>query len=239
MNICIYCKNDAKVAVFDSEEHIFPFALGNSDKKLILPKGVVCTYCNTSLGKIDAELLDFLPVKATRLLHNIRNRKGNVPVVKTANSLEIERINNAIHFQVPRRVFKNLSSSLNGPIFKLEVRAAKSSKDKNRTLSRSLNKILFGALTKKFGVKWALETNNDLLRNFILKDECTGLYGEIFVTTVNHLGLSSFEVQWMNAPLYTVRIHNVIFHFRLYNNINGRGCIKSSRSGANPMTLYW
>lgn len=73
---CIFCKLDSSKS--KSVEHIIPESLGN--KINILPKGVVCDYCNNYFArKVEKVVLEMPYFQSLRGRKMIENKKGKIP----------------------------------------------------------------------------------------------------------------------------------------------------------------
>lgn len=76
---CLFCRRRDRD--FKSEEHIFPFALGNRDQ-YVLPAGVVCDPCNNGpLQNAEQTLTSFQPIKPLLAERGIGTRRGHAHVV--------------------------------------------------------------------------------------------------------------------------------------------------------------
>ena len=79
---CIYCLTTT--AIFDSEGHVFPEALGND--KLVLPKGYECDKCNHEiLARLDSALLKFEPVAILQVQFVPYRTDGKLPKANFGN----------------------------------------------------------------------------------------------------------------------------------------------------------
>jgi HNH endonuclease len=74
--LCIFCRASSHSSV--SREHIVPESLGN--RKIRLPRGVVCDKCNNYFSrKIEDPLLNSLFFSQERFMHSIPNKEGRIP----------------------------------------------------------------------------------------------------------------------------------------------------------------
>lgn len=79
---CLICRRSD--GGFETEEHIVPESLGNTEK--ILPPGVVCDRCNNGLcASLDEALCTFGPIQMLRTLHQQPNKAGKLPSMKFDN----------------------------------------------------------------------------------------------------------------------------------------------------------
>lgn len=80
---CLFCRRHD--GGFDSEEHVFAYALGNRD--YVLPPGVVCDRCNNGpLQTADKALSSFPPIEMLRAERGRRTRKDKGLVMKMNGS---------------------------------------------------------------------------------------------------------------------------------------------------------
>jgi hypothetical protein len=80
---CLFCRRHD--GGFDSEEHVFAYALGNRD--YVLPPGVVCDRCNNGpLQTADKALSSFPPIEMLRAERGLRTRKTKGLVMKMNGS---------------------------------------------------------------------------------------------------------------------------------------------------------
>src|SRR5688572_565248 len=78
IRLCLFCKRiETDGVTFKSEEHVFPESLGN--KKIILPRGVVCYCCNNSFSTPEGKLIDFYLGLFGRFILTDRTKKGKSP----------------------------------------------------------------------------------------------------------------------------------------------------------------
>ncbi len=80
--ICIFCFRERA----RSKEHVFPLAIGGR-----LETDRVCSNCNSELGRVDAALVDFLPIRARRaklqLAGNARQPPGLFEIFEGKSTL--------------------------------------------------------------------------------------------------------------------------------------------------------
>src|SRR5689334_121693 len=73
---CLFCLSEK--GPFDRDEHPIPESLGNNE--LLLPRGVVCDFCNQYFGtKLEKRILSLPPFSFVRVALNVRNQRGRVP----------------------------------------------------------------------------------------------------------------------------------------------------------------
>ncbi|MGB3479862.1 MAG: HNH endonuclease [bacterium] len=164
-NICIFCRKTN--VPFTSVEHIFPESIGN--KKLILPKGVVCDICNNGiLSKLDKVILDFEPVAFLKHFYAIPSKTGRVPDVKLPNvSMETD-VDKKINLKVQSKKF--LRTKVGG--FKLRITAKHQFTQKYLCcLARAFYKIALEAIHLDHGHPISLDKSYDLIRDKILTDK--------------------------------------------------------------------
>jgi hypothetical protein len=162
-NQCLFCKSTENS--FLSVEHIFPESLGNKDK--ILPKGVVCDKCNNEiLSRLDAELLEFEPIKFFRTLNGIENKKGKIPV-SNFNNVTL-RNTDKDHIQIHANSKKNITDQT-AQGFNLNFRGNKKMDAvRLKLLARSLYKIVLELMVLDHGKDFVLTERFDDIRDIIL-----------------------------------------------------------------------
>lgn len=75
---CLFCLTAD--AVFTSEEHVVPRALGKDTDRFTIAPGVVCDDCNNWLGhQVDAPFVGRFDMHLSRGLEGLRGRKGAAP----------------------------------------------------------------------------------------------------------------------------------------------------------------
>lgn len=160
---CLFCKSLNNS--FLSIEHIFPESLGNKEK--ILPKGVVCDKCNNEiLSCLDAELLDFEPIKFLRTIHGVESKKGKVPISSFEN-IRIENPNKGTVY-VDLQGSRNFQSHSPNR-FDLKFRGNRRMDSvRLKLLARSLYKIGLELIYLDHGRDFTLSTRFDDVRDIIL-----------------------------------------------------------------------
>lgn len=160
---CLFCKSADNS--FLSVEHIFPESLGNKEK--ILPKGVVCDRCNNEiLSSLDAELLDFDPIKFLRTMNGVKSKKGKVPISSFKN-IRIENPNEGTIY-VDLQGSKNFQSHSSNR-FDLKFQSNKKIDSvRLKLLARSLYKIGLELIYLDHGRDFTLSNRFDDVRNIIL-----------------------------------------------------------------------
>ncbi|MEW5872444.1 MAG: HNH endonuclease [Chloroflexota bacterium] len=163
---CIYCLT--KIAVFSSEEHIFPESLGNDE--LILPKGYVCDKCNNGiLARLDNALIKFEPVGMLQVQFVPYTKEGKLPKANFQN-ITMERTSPTnIHIKAKDKTgqIKN-KKHLGDDWYSFSIQM-KGKKFNPIMISRSLYKIALGIVALSQGHEQACNQKYDLARDFILK----------------------------------------------------------------------
>lgn len=75
-NKCIICLKESPASKFTSKEHVVPEGLGN--KELVLPKGIVCTRCNSKLSKSELSFQRHSMFRSLRSFYVNEGKKGDV-----------------------------------------------------------------------------------------------------------------------------------------------------------------
>jgi len=168
LNHCIYCLK--KSAPFNSEEHIFPEALGNEE--LILPRGYVCDKCNNGvLSRLDNFLLEFEPVSFLRVIYSPYTKAGKLPKASYQNiSIRKTHPRNIVLTAKDKSGWvKNLKEMEDGQIsFSINI---KGKKFDPKMIGRALYKIALGTVAYDQGFEVACDPKFDMARAFILKGE--------------------------------------------------------------------
>ncbi len=168
LNHCIYCLK--KSAPFNSEEHIFPEALGNEE--LILPRGYVCDKCNNGvLSRLDNFLLEFEPVSFLRVIYSPYTKAGKLPKASYQNiSIRKTHPRNIVLTAKDKSGWvKNLKEMEDGQIsFSINI---KGKKFDPKMIGRALYKIALGTVAYDQGFEVACDPKFDIARAFILKGE--------------------------------------------------------------------
>ena len=68
--ICIFCEKERA----PSKEHVFPRAIGGR-----VETDRVCSDCNSELGRVDAVLVDYLPIRTRRAKLQLAGNAGEAP----------------------------------------------------------------------------------------------------------------------------------------------------------------
>ena len=155
--VCVFCRQARPEVTFVSEEHIVPESIGNTDNRLIIPPGTVCDPCNhEELANLDRILLDFLPIKLTRVIGRIPNKSDAYPSLSSANSVTIKGDADTVHLNLPNRRFGKITTNDAGVEITFSVQDAKMTDARKVLLARALFKIVFECMVHKYGVTWAL-----------------------------------------------------------------------------------
>lgn len=127
----------------NSEEHIIPFSLGNSE--IIIPKGVICDDCNNYFAiNIEKGFLAMDTISKLRSYHTISSRKGKVPDLEILfagekTKLEIDGKNRRCFIGLSQNTIERLKSN-NISMFMTQGLDLEELKN-NYTVSRFLVKI--------------------------------------------------------------------------------------------------
>jgi hypothetical protein len=198
---CIFCLTTS--AIFSSEEHVFPEALGNDE--LVLPKGYVCDRCNNGvLARLDEALTKFEPVAMLQVQFVPYTKDGKLPKANFQN-LSMERTS-------PRNITIKDKDKTGRPknkkhlgddwySFSVEI---KGKKFNPKLLGRALYKIALEMVALSQGHEQACNPKFDAARNFILHGndfsnnllmciECTP-HAEIRVAYINLPEGTPFEI---------------------------------------------
>lgn len=212
LNKCIYCLRSDRS--FNSEEHIFPEALGNDEA--ILPKGYVCDECNNGiLSRLDSYLINFEPISLMRVQYVPYTKSGKLPKANIQN-ISVDRT-------YPRHIVFT-SKDKSGEIrnkkelgegwysWNMEFRG----KPMNAIrLGRSLYKIGLGFVALNQGRDKALSSRFELARNFIKRD--IGFPNDMLISTKVQ-PRPGFRVTYRDLNpgcIFVVDIFGIIFMFNL------------------------
>jgi len=170
---CLSCKRENRR--FTSEEHVIPESLGN--RKMVLPKGVVCDQCNNEkLSMLDQALLDFVSISAMKTFLGVPSKTGTLPKSKFGNgSLGMFAPRNVLFRSNSPKAFRVRPGTGDDPNRVLIDMTFKSSRPMSakycRKLTRALLKMLLGGIyidDESRETKLAFSEKFDPLRNKIL-----------------------------------------------------------------------
>jgi hypothetical protein len=166
---CLYCKREDRS--FTSEEHVVPEGIGN--KRIVLPKGVVCDWCNNGkLSTLDQTLVDFMPISATKTFFGIPSKRGNLPKGKFGNArLEMFAPGNVLFDSNSRKAFRATPLEDGTGRVKIDIKLLSNrpmGAKYSRKLARALLKMLLGCIYIDHGLDFALSERLDPMRDKIL-----------------------------------------------------------------------
>jgi len=234
VDLCIFCKQNSSTAKFESKEHIIPDSLGN--KELILPAGVVCDNCNNRvLSALDDALVGFLPVKLQRVLGGVVNKKGNVPILSSANNVSISKIDDKLYVQVPNRRHTQIDTE-NGTI-KFIAKGNKLTSGGSRLIARALMKIVYETIAYRQGVSEVLQDKYETVREFVYQDYGK-LNGYIVVGLIEKHDYC-FEINYATPGFFLVRLHNVIFRFGVLDSSFDKQAITDTAVEQRARAMFW
>ncbi len=162
--LCIYCKSTN--AEFRTAEHVAPETLGN--ERSILPRGYVCTPCNTTFSKIENTFLNTLPMEFIQFRVINVNKDGRLPSVRYEKIHYTKTSPNtvtSISYAGPSSCL--IPTKLSDGTFRIDAPEIKS-KFNHTTCARTLFKMALGAITIEQGRAVSLQSRYDPARNFAL-----------------------------------------------------------------------
>jgi HNH endonuclease len=164
---CIYCLSTS--GDFTAEEHVFPESLGNDE--LILPRGLVCKYCNNrTLAQLESALIDFPPLALLRVEYVSYTKKGKLPKADFGNAT-VERTHPR-HIQYVAKGNSKLirdETKLEDGSVRFSVQLEAKANSNPITLARALYKIGLGMVALDKGQDYACSSKFDAARRFILR----------------------------------------------------------------------